>query len=192
MEIAFLSPSRYSSLEKKSKLESIGFRPSREGFFVGDELHTFCQEGAPLLMSLVVLGEGLDWLVVWLFWPTITGLVLFGLLLQSVRLCLFPSVFPLSAPSLASPANTLVSSTGSPSPPASFRTSLEAESSSFTSLEFWLVGNKVSLHLGEECEEEEECCECLDNGEEDRSEWWEWPRGGLPERFWKLWDRPCE
>lgn len=67
MEIAVLSPSRYSSLEKKSKLESIGFRPSREVFFVGDELHSFCQEGAPLLMSLVVLREGLDWLVVWLF-----------------------------------------------------------------------------------------------------------------------------
>lgn len=59
MEIAVLSPSAYSSLEKKSKLESIEFRPSCEGFFVEDELHV-CQEGAPLLMSLVVLGEGLD------------------------------------------------------------------------------------------------------------------------------------
>lgn len=67
MEIAVLSPSRYSSLEKKSKLESIGFRPSCEGFFVEDELHTFFQKGAPLLVSLVILGEGLDWLVVWLF-----------------------------------------------------------------------------------------------------------------------------
>lgn len=60
MEIAVLSPSGYSSLEKKSKLESIEFRPSCEGFFVEDELHNVCQEGAPLLMSLVVLGEGLD------------------------------------------------------------------------------------------------------------------------------------
>lgn len=67
MEIAVLSPSRYSSLEKKSKLESIGFRPSCEGFFVEDELHPICQAGAPLLMSFVILRPGLDWLVVWLF-----------------------------------------------------------------------------------------------------------------------------
>lgn len=177
MEIAVLSPSRYSSLEKKSKLESIGFRPSCEGFFVLDELDTIFQEGAPLLMSFVTLGEGLDWFVVWLLWPTLTaalakGLVLFGLLLQSVRPCQFPSVFPLPAPSLASPANTPTSSTGSVSPPPPFWISLEAESSSFTSLEFWFVSNKAGLHLGEEeCEEEEECCECLDNGDEDRSEW---------------------
>lgn len=67
MEIAVLSPSRYSSLEKKSKLESIGFRPSCEGFFVEDELHNVCQEGATLPTSLVILGEGVDWLLVWLF-----------------------------------------------------------------------------------------------------------------------------
>lgn len=198
MEIAVLSPFRYSSLEKKSKLDSIGFRPSCEGFFVEDELHTVCQEGAPLLVSLVILGEELDWLGAWLLWPTITaelasGLVLFGLLLQTVRLCQFPSVFPLPAPPLVSPANTPTSSTGSPSPPPPFWTSLDAESSSFTSLEFWLVGSKACLLLGEaECEEEEECRECLDNGEDDRSEWWEWPRWGLPERFWRLWNRPCE
>lgn len=67
MEIAVLSPSGYSSLEKKSKLESIGLRPSCKVFFVEDELHCICQEGAPLLVSFVFLGEDLDWLVVWLF-----------------------------------------------------------------------------------------------------------------------------
>lgn len=65
MEIAVLSPSRYSSLEKKSKLESIGFRPSCDVFFVGDELHVIFGEGAPLLTLFVILGEELDWLVVW-------------------------------------------------------------------------------------------------------------------------------
>lgn len=194
MEIAALSPSRYSSLEKKSKLESIGFRPSCEGFFVGDELHTVCQEGAALLVSFVFFGEELDWLVVWLLWPELArGLVLLALPLQSVRPCQFLSVFPLSVPSLASSPDTPTSSTGFPSSPPPFWTSLAASCSSFTSLEFcWLTSKKDGLHLGEdECEEEEEeCWECRDNGEEDRSEWWVWARGGLPERFWTLCDRP--
>lgn len=58
MEIAFLSPSGYSSLEKKSKLESIAFRLSCEGFFV-DVLNDVCQEGALLPMSLI-FGDSWD------------------------------------------------------------------------------------------------------------------------------------
>ncbi|TNN89098.1 hypothetical protein EYF80_000386 [Liparis tanakae] len=82
---------------------------------------------------------------------------------MSSRLCQPPSVFPRHVPSLASSADAPMTSTGSSSapPPLSapppFWTSLEAESSSFTSLEFWLVCNKDGFHLGEEeCEEEEE------------------------------------
>lgn len=190
MEIAFLSPSGYSSLEKKSKLESIAFRPSCKGFFV-DVLHDVCQEGALLPMSLI-LGDGCG--LVSLLWPTITaepvrGPLPFGLLLRSARLC----HFPLPVPSLASPANDPTGSCGSPSCPPPFWTSLEAKSSSFTSLEFWLISSKFCLHLEEdECEEEEEWCDCLDNGEADLSEWREWLRGGLPGKFWRLWNLSCE
>lgn len=60
MEIAVLSPSMYSSLEKKSKLESIGFRPSCVGFLVEEELPTTCQEGVPLLVFSWFLGEVRD------------------------------------------------------------------------------------------------------------------------------------
>lgn len=59
MEIAALSPSR-SSLEKKPKLESIDVGLSSEGFLVEDELPTICQEGEPLLTSMVFLRDGLD------------------------------------------------------------------------------------------------------------------------------------
>lgn len=65
--MAVLSSSGYSSFEKKSKLESIVLRPSCEGAFVEDKPHRACQEGVPLLMLLVFFGEGLDWVLAWLF-----------------------------------------------------------------------------------------------------------------------------
>lgn len=170
MVIAFLSPSRYSSVEKKSKLESMEFRLSCEDFFVDGALHPFCQERAPLLVIFLVVG--LDWVVVRLFGAAVQtegvkGLAFFGLL-TSVKGIQFPSVFPLCGPSL-SVDNTPTSSTAFPSLSPLFWASFGVCSSG-TSLEFRFT-NKAGLHLGEvECEEDRECWECLDSGVEDRSE----------------------
>lgn len=54
MEIAVLSPSGKSSEEKKSKLGSIEFRPSFEGFFAEEEPDAFSHMGEPLQVSFVI------------------------------------------------------------------------------------------------------------------------------------------
>lgn len=59
MEIAVFSPSRYSSVEKKSKLESMGLRPSFEAFLAEDEPDATSTMGEPFLESFVIL-VGLD------------------------------------------------------------------------------------------------------------------------------------
>lgn len=185
MEIAFLSPSRYSSLAKK--LESIEFRHSWEAFLVAHELTDASDEGTPQVTSLVILGGGLDLVLSGSFWPTLAaelvrGLVWFWLLLQFVLLCQFPSLLP-----------PPVSSFASPSPPPSFWTTLEAKVLSFASIACWLFCSQFCLHLGGElCEEDEECLEFLDNGVGERSECWEGSRGGLLEPLWKFWGRPWE
>lgn len=59
MERAALSPSRYSSVVKKSKLESMGFRPSLEAFLTEEEPDATSIIGEPFLVSFVIL-MGLD------------------------------------------------------------------------------------------------------------------------------------
>lgn len=181
MEIAFLSPSRYSSLEKK--LESTEFRHSWEAILVANELPAASHEGTPLLVAFGILVG-----VCGSFWPAPAAQLVGGLvwfwppLLPFAASCRFPSVFP---PLLSSFASLAKPASVSLSPPPSFWTTLEANDFSFTSLEFWPIGRQFCPNLGEElCEEDEECRECLDSGVGDRSEWWEASRGGLLELLW--------
>lgn len=150
---AVLSPSKYSSVEKISKLESIGFRLSGEIFFVSGAVQTFFQETAPLLLPLLFIVDCV--LRAAVASQAVKGLAFFGLP-TSVNGIQFPRVFPSCVP-FFSLASTPTCSTASTTFSLSGMRCC-AECSSCTVLEFWAGG----VHLVEECEEQREFCECLD------------------------------